>query len=205
MKTAIILVLTAVAWPVAAAIAAEPVIGNVARVQGPAVGISGGASESLVAGSDIRLNEKLTTGADARLEVVFDDGTRLTVGERSMLVVDDFIYAPAGVSRLHAAVTGPLRYVSGKLAVGGTRQASVTTPFALIGVRGTDFWGGPIDGANGVVVFEGSVSVSNAAGAVVLSAPGQGTNVAGQDAAPGPVTVWPADKVGRAVATVTFR
>jgi hypothetical protein len=50
-------------------------------------------------------------------------------------------------------------------------------------------------------LIEGAVSVSNAAGQQILNLPGQGTNIA----APGPVTFWLPDKIGRAIATVTFR
>jgi hypothetical protein len=85
-------------------------------------------------------------------------------------------------------------------------DVSVTTPFAAIGVRGTEFWGGPIDDqALGVFLIEGAVRVSNAAGARILERPGQGTNIARSGAAPGPVTLWPPDKVNRALATVAFQ
>ena len=57
----------------------------------------------------------------------------------------------------------------------------------------------------GVFLVEGAVSVSNAAGAQILSQPGQGTNIAAPGAAPGPVTIWSPEKVSRAIATVTFR
>ncbi len=188
----------------APASAAEAVIGNVVRAQGPCSGVSAGVRESLVAGANVHLKEVISTGTAARLELVFHDGTHLTVGEHAKVVLDDFVYQTASMSRFHAAVTGPFRYISGKLATGATHQASITTPFAVLGVRGTDFWGGPIDATNGVLLFDGVVSVSNAAGAVVLSAPGQGTNVGGANVAPGAVTDWPADKVARALATVAF-
>ncbi len=82
----------------------------------------------------------------------------------------------------------------------------MTTPVAIIGIRGTEFWGGPIDDqALGVFLIEGAVSVSNAAGEQILSQPGQGTNIATPGAVPGPVTFWPPDKVNRAIATVTFQ
>jgi hypothetical protein len=82
----------------------------------------------------------------------------------------------------------------------------VTTPFATVGIRGTEFWGGPIDDqALGVFLIDGIVSVSNAAGQQILNRPGQGTNIATPGMAPGPVTFWPQDKVNRAIATVTFR
>jgi len=83
---------------------------------------------------------------------------------------------------------------------------SVTTPVANVGIRGTEFWGGPIDDqALGVFLIEGSVRVSNAAGERILSQRGQGTNIATPGAAPGPVTLWPPDKVSRALAAVAFR
>ena len=83
----------------------------------------------------------------------------------------------------------------------------MTTPVAVVGIRGTEFWGGPIDDqALGVFLIEGAVSVSNAAGQQVLNWPGHGTNIAAPGAAPGPVTFWPPpDKIGRDIATVTFR
>jgi hypothetical protein len=84
-------------------------------------------------------------------------------------------------------------------------DVNVTTPAAAIGIRGTEFWAGPIDNqALGVLLVEGVVRVSNAAGAQILNRPGQGTNIARPGAAPGPVTLWPQDKVNRAIATVTF-
>jgi hypothetical protein len=184
---------------------AEPVIGNVLRVEGEATGVSEGASRLLSAGNDVHHNESVTTGADARLELAFADGTHLTVGERSRIILDEFVFDAGGTSRFRASVTGPFRYISGKLAAGATRDASIVTPFATIGVRGTDFWGGPIDGANGVVVFEGEISVTTASGTVILSAPRQGANFAGPGTPPVIIPQWSQDKIDRAIATVTFR
>lgn len=45
-------------------------------------------------------------------------------------------------------------------------------------MRGTEFWGGPINAKYGVLLLEGEVTVSNQAGSVTLSAPGQGTDIA---------------------------
>ncbi len=103
-------------------------------------------------------------------------------------------------------MVGAFRFLSGRVAKLASSDVSVTTPVATVGIRGTEFWGGPIDDqALGVFLIQGAVSVSNAAGTQILSQPGQGTNVATPGAAPGPVTFWPADKVNRAIATVTFR
>ncbi len=197
---AFLLVLTGVSG----ASAAEAVIGSVVRCAGACTGTSDGASELLAGGTAVRLLETVATGDGARLELLFADGTRLTLGEKAAVVLDTFVFDPGGTSRFHAAITGPFRYISGKLGAGATRQASVTTPLALIGVRGTDFWSGPSNGVTGVVVFEGSVEVTTPAGSVILSAPGEGTNLTAPGAPPGPVANWSPARIAAARAAVAF-
>ena len=83
-------------------------------------------------------------------------------------------------------------------------KIAVTTPVADIGVRGTEFWGGPMDGQYGVLLLEGVVTVSNQAGSVTLSAQGQGTDIPSPLDPPGAVKPWGADKIARAVASVAL-
>ena len=80
----------------------------------------------------------------------------------------------------------------------------MSTPVADIGVRGTEFWGGPIEGQYGVLLLGGKVTVSNQAGSVTLSAPGQGTDIPSPLDAPGAVKPWGTDKIARAVASVAL-
>lgn len=127
------------------------------------------------------------------------------MGENARLVIDAFVYHPAGgIDRLIVSAAGPFRFVSASLPRRPASTVRVETPVALIGVRGTDFWGGPIDGSYGVFLLEGAVTVSNSAGEAVLDEPGEGVNIDGLGVAPGPVTIWPEDKAARALATVTF-
>ena len=184
---------------------AATAIGKVDRTEGPCQGAIAGTVNDLSPGLPVFVDEAISTGPDARIAVSLDDGTMLTLGEKASLTLDDFVFDPSGEDKLHAAITGAFRFVSGKLAPGGTREASVTTPVAVIGVRGTDFWGGPIDGNFGVVLLEGAIAVTANGGTVTLGATGQGTSIAAAGAAPGPMTNWPADKLARALATVTFR
>jgi hypothetical protein len=71
-------------------------------------------------------------------------------------------------------------------------------------VRGTEFWGGPIDARYGVLLLEGEVTVSNAAGSLTLSKPGQGTDIPSPLDPPGVPAAWSAEKIARAVATVAL-
>jgi hypothetical protein len=187
--------------------AAQEAIGAVSRIQGKASGEHNSTTEVLNLKSSVFLNEVVSTGEAARLEVTFTDGTQLTLGEEAKLTLDEFIFNPAtGSGRIKFAVIGAFRFLSGLASKLARPDVSVTTPVAIIGIRGTEFWGGSIDNqALGVFLIEGAVSVSNAAGQQILNEPGQGTNIATPGAAPGPVTIWPQDKVNRAIATVTFQ
>jgi hypothetical protein len=181
----------------------QEAIGAVDRLQGSA----SGGSEPLAVGSPVFLNQEVTTGEAARLELTFDDGTQLTLGEKAKMVLDTFVYSPAqGTGTMKLAVVGAFRFVSGQVSKQPLAQVAVTTPVAVVGVRGTEFWGGPIDNeALGVFLIEGEVSVTNPAGEQILDTPGQGTNISTPDSAPGEVTIWPQDKVERALATVAFQ
>lgn len=183
--------------------AATPV-GEVSRLKGMSTGVSEGTSRQLEAGAAVHLQEEVSTGVSARLEITFDDGTTLTLGEQARLVIDTYVYKPAGSSsQILVSAAGPFRFVTGAIGqLAGT--VSVQTPVALIGVRGTDFWGGPLDGRYGVFLLEGEIAVTNNAGQAVLDQSGQGVDLDGPDIPPPPVTIWPEDKVARAIATVTF-
>jgi len=123
------------------------------------------------------------------------------------MTLDRFVYDPAGgTAELKLGVVGAFRFITGQASKLASADIAVTTPVATVGIRGTDFWGGPIDDqALGVLLIDGAVSVSNAAGEQILDTPGQGTNIISPGDAPGPVTFWPQDKADRAFATVTFQ
>jgi hypothetical protein len=186
-------------WITGPAAAAE--IGRVERVQGLATGILGAVERPLAAGLAVSLGETIVTASGARAAIVLDDGTAITLGESARLIIDRFVYDPAAATTIHANVTGAFRYVSGVLSA-GRHEASVTTPAATIGVRGTDFWGGPIDGRFGVALFSGVVTVTAGGQTVTLEVPGAGANLGG--GLPLSVTMWPQEKVARALAAVAF-
>jgi len=187
--------------------AAQDAIGTVSRIQGEASGTRGGATRALGLNSSVFRNETVVTAETARLEVTLTDNTRLTLGEKAKLTLDTYVFdSAARRGTIKFGLIGAFRFVSGQVSKLASADASVTTPVAVVGIRGTEFWGGPIDDqVLGVFLIEGAVGVSNAAGQQILNQPGQGTNIAAPGVAPGAVTFWAADKVSRAIATVTFR
>lgn len=194
-----ILTLALLAFPAWAA--AEPV--------GTAVRISGEARAdgvALVPGSPFEPGAELTTGDNARLEVIFTDGTNLILGERARLTVERYVYdaaASSGEARLRAS-GGAFLVSSGAVAKLPGRPLSVATPVAIIGVRGTRFWGGPLDNALDVLVLDGAVTVANDGGRVDLDA-GQGTGITAVSQSPDAPVAWGDAKVRRALDSVQFR
>jgi hypothetical protein len=138
------------------------------------------------------------------MQATLRDGTRLTLGENATLVVDDFVYDPAqsrGELSFRVA-KGAFLYVGGLIEGEPGAKVRIRTPAAAIGVRGTTVWGGPIDKGFGVLALAGEVTVTGRRGTVVLRQ-GQGTMLYG-DGSPRPVVTWPAHKVKRAIAAITF-
>jgi hypothetical protein len=150
-------------------------VGSVTKVQNQAqIG-----SATAVVGSPVHMNDRLRTGANARLQVTFRDGSLLTLGENANVVVDRFAFNP-GQSKGEVALSatrGALRFAGGKIEQMASKKVTVTTPQAALAVRGTHFWAGTINGQYGVLLLNGKLGVSNRAGAVTLSRPGWGTDI----------------------------
>jgi ferric-dicitrate binding protein FerR (iron transport regulator) len=157
-------------------------------------------------GTLAHMNDELRTGANARLQVSFRDSTELNLGENATVVVDRFVYDPDASTGQVVLKTGvaALRMATGKISEMQNKKITVAAPFATIGVRGTDFWLGPIDGHFGVLMLSQSrVEVRNDAGAVLIDKAGWGTDIhaelKGGYGRPSPPYRWDAAKVQRAV------
>ncbi len=181
-------------------------VGLVDKVENEAEIVSAGAATAARIGAPIHLSDELRTGSEGRLQVIFDDDSVLTLGEKASVRIDRYVYDPganAGETVLTAA-RGAFRFASGRIKVLKQSSISVATPVAVIGVRGTEFWGGPIDAAYGVLLLEGKIVVTNRAGSVTLASRGEGTDIVSANAAPGPVKAWSDAKIARAVASVAL-
>ena len=87
-------------------------------------------------GVDMQANERVTTKADDRAHLVFLDGTALTVGPNSTIVIDKFVFDPNSQKGeiVLGASKGLFRLVGGAISKGG--EIKVTTPSSTIGIRG---------------------------------------------------------------------
>lgn len=152
--------------------AAEPKIGVAAAAKNQVQGIVGGGTRALSAGSDIFSNEVVRTGDESLAQLLFLDSTSLSVGARSEVKLDRFVYNPdrkTGNVVLEAS-RGAFRFVSGSQT---PTNYTIKTPLATIGVRGTVVDGYITLRAVQVIVWQGYVVGTTYSGTPFELGPGQ--------------------------------
>jgi len=118
----------------AGAALAEGKIGIAAAVQNQVFG----NSQPLSNGSSVFANEQIRTGEASTAQLQFIDQTNLSLGPKSELVLDRFVYDP-NRGRGNVVVQtgrGAFRWVSGSQ---DPNSYQIKTPVATIGIRGTVF------------------------------------------------------------------
>jgi hypothetical protein len=131
---------TILAAAVAASFAVAPAsarVGVTSVTDGEPLGLPPAGTERILrVGVDVQASERVTTKADDRAHVVFLDGTALTVGPNSVLVIDKYVYDPdrkAGEMAL-STTKGVFRFVGGTISK--NTEVTIKTPSATIGIRG---------------------------------------------------------------------
>jgi hypothetical protein len=183
------------------------IIGTISDVESDAQIISASGATAATVGLAVHMKDQLRTGTNGRLQVTFRDKTVLTLGEEASVVIDRYVFDPdRGIGEaLLQATQGAFRFAAGQLKDMRNKTITVSTPVAEVGVRGTEFWGGPIDKQYGVLLIEGEVTVSNQGGTVKLSNPGEGTEIRSRFESPRPPTKWAPERVTRALGKTVTR
>lgn len=126
-----------VAAALAAALPAYARVGVTSETDGDPTGKPPVDAERILrVGIDIQADERITTRQDDRAHIVFLDGTSLTLGPNAQIKIDKFVYDPdKKLGDIAISVTtGAFRMVGGKISK--SRAITVTTPSAVIGLRG---------------------------------------------------------------------
>ena len=119
----------------------SPVIATVQKVSGMATVVRQGRAISAKIGLEIYQNDTLRTGPDGSMGVAFNDDTLLSLGPESVLVIDEFVFAPrqGKFSIVIRMLKGTVAYLSGLISKLAPESAHFKTPTASIGIRGTKF------------------------------------------------------------------
>jgi hypothetical protein len=136
--------------------------------------------------------DRVQTG-NGRVEIKFIDDSTVKVTEHSKLVIDDFVYSgkPSTSKMALKFASGTVRFATGQSGKMSKGNINLRTPTATIGVRGTDFAATVDDFGKSLIILlpeedgsVGEITVSNAAGFVILTKAFQATIVSTTDSSP---------------------
>jgi hypothetical protein len=182
-------------------------VAKVDRVLGETRVERAGASRAPKPGTWLRRDDSVQTGPGARLALTFRDGSRLAIGENTVLVIGDC--QPEQGRKSGTLIVdlrqGAMRLSAAEPAKAPAKRVEVRTQAGSITARSMDVWSGPIDGKVGVLLIGGRVDVRNDAGSVVLHKKRLGTMVSHRASAPEKAVSWPKEKVKQALLTVAFK
>lgn len=118
------------------AVAEKITIGNAKVVVKTVTGIADKDRRELVLRDDVYHNEKIITGDESATQLIFLDDTTVTLGPKSQIVLDRYVYDPkkSKGSFVMTATSGAFRFATGKMS---KKSYKIHTPAATIGVRGT--------------------------------------------------------------------
>lgn len=120
---------------------AADLAGMVKTSKGPVNIERGGEKLPAVVGTPIQVADRVRTAGDAAVGITLRDGTLLSVGPNSLLVIDKFAYdaTSQGGNMSIGIRKGTLSVASGKIAKQAPESVDFRTSTAVLGVRGTEF------------------------------------------------------------------
>ncbi len=135
---------------------------TIARVLGQVKVFRKNRFERAYRGMKLRKGDEIRTGRRGRAYIDFPDNSRVKLGNRSRFLVRDWGKTEEGIFTSTLRIfQGAFRYTAGILSTGLTaRRTSLTTRTAVLGVRGTDFWGRVGKDKTFFLLLEGEVSVA---------------------------------------------
>lgn len=145
--------------------------GEVVEVTPQAEAVTGGTARALVRGGAVASGDVIRTGASGRVQLLFQDETKIVIGPSSTLRLDETLFRGNGSARKFttAALGGTFRFISGS---SPKRVYKLATPVATMGIRGTVFDFTVTQGERtDLLVFDGEVRFC-AQGARCIDVPG---------------------------------
>ena len=103
--------------------------------------ISNQKNEKLTTGSKIYFGDTILVKAKSNAQILLLDETALTVGEKSELTIDEFIYDPkTKIGKIVSNIKiGTVRIITGEISKKNPDNLEVNVPTGSVGARGTEF------------------------------------------------------------------
>lgn len=116
-------------------------IGKIKNLSGQVSIERSGRTITPVLGDTVYQTDKIVTGKDGAIGLLFEDDSRLSAGSNSTLALDKFNFDPVSHDGVFdvSMQKGTLSVISGKMTQKQPGALKVKTPAAILAVRGTEF------------------------------------------------------------------
>ena len=132
----------------------------VEAVQYPAWLERGGNAVPLTPGTALQAQDRLRTGANARVQLKMPEGSAVKLGENAQFVIERV--EDRGVFRAALSVlAGAFRFTTDAARKATKRDIEIKVKNATAGIRGTDLWGKSTDERDIVCLLEGKITVGS--------------------------------------------
>jgi hypothetical protein len=124
-------------------------------------------THDLFKGDLVNAGDRLETGKNSRVQIRFTDGSILSLKQNSIFSVEKYSFSkdtPEQGSVVFNFVRGGFRTISGAIGKVNRMNYRMNTPFATIGIRGTDYSASVKNKKVLVTVTDGKVNADNEAG-----------------------------------------
>lgn len=166
----------------------ESAAGYISALQGEVYAVNAdGVTRSLKIKDPVATEDYIVTEEKGRVQIIFQDNTVVTLGEKSRLKLTDYSWSKErNKGKFNVTVTeGLFRIIGGKITKSNPEAFVAKTPAASIGIRGSGYAGKVTGKKLEVFLLNGKgIDVTNAKGSVALLLPGMGTTVADSHSAP---------------------
>ena len=141
-------------------------IGKITAINGSAYALRGSSKVVLKLGSEIEKKDQIKTMKDTKLQIVFNDHTVISLGQKTNFKIDDYIFSKTKVKASFSVSKGIFKSITGKIGKIDHSKFKLRTKNATIGVRGTTFIGVIDDNKETIACTSGEIVVENDFGVV---------------------------------------
>lgn len=116
-------------------------VGFIKSVAGEVYIVSSNLSVRAVPNMKIIKGDSIITGADSSVGLIFEDDTVVSIGPKSEILIQDFMFDPVEkeLSFVARMIKGTFSFITGQIAKLAPKNVKLETPDATLGVRGTKF------------------------------------------------------------------
>jgi hypothetical protein len=145
-------------------------IGEVKALRGEAQLIRGDTVAAVKKGTELELHDRIKTGEGSKLQIVFNDKTVISLGQKSDFSVDDYLFTKKEVRARFTIKKGFFKSITGKIGKIAPKHFKVKTANATIGVRGTTIVGETSAKMDIIACTYGQIEVASRHGSVIVNA-----------------------------------